>query len=439
MLKNDFELSFATVSPTDYQKKEIAKLGVCHELDENSHFSQFISLLSGSEIVVLDNYFFSTDYQKKIKCKGSKLVCIDDIHDKHFAADVVINHAGGIKKSEYSAEAYSQLFLGPEYAILRAEFLRKKENIGNEVLISMGGADKNNDILSILRLLENRNKRYRYNVLVGDSYRHMDILEDFIKDSSLSIEIYRNLTSTELSELMLKCDKFICPPSTISYEYLSLSGGEVYLKMIADNQKYLYKYFINNKIAFDVSALFIDDKVRVMNSFQNQEKVFDGMSHVRIQDIFCKLEKEQQLSLREAQLLDMDTYFKWVNDPDERKNAINSEPIPYNEHNAWFKKKIKEVNSYLWILEKKEIPLGQIRFEIDNNYATLSYFIDRRYRGKGYGLSIVKLGIYKLLQLKNNLIIRAIVRKSNIISCKIFDSLNFQKDILDNEFYEYKK
>ena len=125
MLKDDFYCIYATQSPTYYQINEIE--GVCHErIDlpaDETHFNVFIDLLKGDEIVVLDNYYFSTEYQRAIKAKGCKLVCIDDMHDKHFVADVIVNHAP-ISSSNYSATAYTKLLLGFNYALLRQDFLK---------------------------------------------------------------------------------------------------------------------------------------------------------------------------------------------------------------------------------------------------------------------------------------------------------------------------
>lgn len=440
MLKNDFDLFFATVQPTDYQKKEIVRIGGQYiELEKDSHFDVFISLLTGDEIVVLDNYFFSSDYQKKIKEKGCKLVCIDDIHDMHFVADVVINHAEGIDTSDYKTEAYTQLFLGLKYAILRPEFLCRKKKTGNEVLISMGGADKNNNTLHVLKLLEQKKKDLDYNIVTGDSFIYQDELKKFAENSSLTLRFFKNLTASEMADLMLRCSAIICPPSTISYEYLSLSGGEMYLNMVADNQKYLYKFFIDNKIAYDVSELIEDKTNNISGTIQAQKKLFDGMSQTRLSDIFRKLKQEQQLSLRDAKSTDIDLYFEWVNDPDGRANAIITNLISYEEHCIWFNRKLKSEGCFLWVLETKGIPIGQIRFEIEGQYVILSYFIDRNYRGRGFGMSIVRLGIYKLLQIDRNLQIKAVVRKGNEASCKIFERLNFKKGIRDHNFYEYIK
>ena len=92
MLKDDFDCTFFTCHPTSYQVSEMEKVCPFVTLQEEAHYDEFLSSLQGDEIVVLDNYFFTTDYQRAIKQKGCRLVCVDDMHDKHYVADVVINH-----------------------------------------------------------------------------------------------------------------------------------------------------------------------------------------------------------------------------------------------------------------------------------------------------------------------------------------------------------
>ena len=41
---------------------------------DDSHFTIFLEVLKGNEIVVLDNYFFDSSYQQSIKDIGCKLV-----------------------------------------------------------------------------------------------------------------------------------------------------------------------------------------------------------------------------------------------------------------------------------------------------------------------------------------------------------------------------
>lgn len=86
----------------------------------------FFDSLTDCEFVVLNGYHFATIYQHKIKEKGCLLVCVDDLHVKHFIAHAIINHAPGILKEKYSAESYTSFLLAPEYALLRPVFLQLK-------------------------------------------------------------------------------------------------------------------------------------------------------------------------------------------------------------------------------------------------------------------------------------------------------------------------
>ena len=122
MLKNDFDCTFFTSCPSAYQIEEMKKVCNYITLQEKTKFEDFINLLAGDEIVVLDNYFFTTEYQMQIKDKGCKLVCVDDMHDRHFVSDVVLNPAL-LSDSQYDAEPYTILCLGLEYALLRRPFL----------------------------------------------------------------------------------------------------------------------------------------------------------------------------------------------------------------------------------------------------------------------------------------------------------------------------
>ena len=76
MLNEHYYCIYPTRKPTDYQIAEIEK--VCHGRidlpEDDSHLNVFLNHLKGDEIVVLNNYYYTTAYQKAIKDKGCKLV-----------------------------------------------------------------------------------------------------------------------------------------------------------------------------------------------------------------------------------------------------------------------------------------------------------------------------------------------------------------------------
>src|SRR5690554_1973465 len=105
MLKNHFNCAFAIQNPIPAQKKNIET--ACERIIElkTSNKDEFLNFVSSQDIVVIDNYCFSTEYQRAIKSKGCKLVYIDDLNDKHYVADLIISNTIG-SGVQYSKENY---------------------------------------------------------------------------------------------------------------------------------------------------------------------------------------------------------------------------------------------------------------------------------------------------------------------------------------------
>ncbi len=241
MLKDDFECIFVTRFLNPFLEKEINK--ICHKniklKEDDAHFDQFLTLLKGTEIVVLDNYFFSTDYQQKIKKSGCKLVCIDDLADRHFVADAVINQIDISPYKAYSKESYTKLFLGLENVLLRQEFFKDKLTKKKKgILIAFGGSDFYNLTYNYVKVL--LKTQYELTVILNDkNIRYKDLIEWSKKYSNL--KVYNNLTAKEVIKNMCMSEVVIIPSSTMCLEALAL-GCNIISGYYIDNQKYAYRY-----------------------------------------------------------------------------------------------------------------------------------------------------------------------------------------------------
>lgn len=232
MLKDDFDCTFFTTSPSAYQIEEMGKVCSYIALTEETKFEDFINLLSGDEIVVLDNYFFTTGYQIQIKEKGCKLVCVDDLHNRHFVSDAVLNPAL-LLTSEYDVEPYTKLCLGLEYALLRKPFIKQGKNVEKVFgrwLIAFGGSDFDNMTEKYLSFLQGDSRVKEITVIVGDAYKYYDNLKNYTKAS-----IYKNLTAEEMSIKMRQAEYAVLPSSTISIEALAC-GCKIANGYFVDNQ-----------------------------------------------------------------------------------------------------------------------------------------------------------------------------------------------------------
>lgn len=387
--------------------------------------------LSSKDIIVLDGYHFGTDYQEIIKGSQAKLVCIDDIFAQPFLADVIINHAGGITPHDYQGTAFTQYFLGIPYALLRKPFRqaaegRAKFSENTGLFICLGGADPQNDTLGVLKVLEEKEIAQPIFVITGNAYLHLEALNDFGLKTSLQLQFLQNLSAEEMVATMQKTSIGIVSPSTIALEYLSV-GGDLYLKIIADNQHDVFKYLVSSGLAFDFKDFKNIDQSKLESAKALKQSVLDGKSQERFLKIFKQLEAEIKLQIRQAFSSDLLTYFDWTNEEGVRANSINSEPIALDDHKVWFSHKINNADTRMFLLGTPTKLIGQVRFEIKGNTATINYSIDKNARGQGWSKPLLKKAMQELCFQKPTISrIEGVVKISNIASLKVFEGLNFQ-------------
>lgn len=110
--------------------------------------------------IVVDGYRFEPDYIRMLKRAGLRVLFIDD--DGRFdwyAADVILNQNVSAYAAMYkNRERFTDLLLGPDYALLRPEFLAESrrydhESVGQKVLVTMGGSDPENVTEKAVRAL----------------------------------------------------------------------------------------------------------------------------------------------------------------------------------------------------------------------------------------------------------------------------------------------
>ncbi|RRD61421.1 UDP-2,4-diacetamido-2,4,6-trideoxy-beta-L-altropyranose hydrolase [Tannerella forsythia] len=256
MLKDDFDCTFVTQTPTVFQRQEVIKICNLIELPpDKSKFSLFLEMLSGDEIVVLDNYFYSTNYQKKIKSIGCKLVCIDDTSDKHYVADIVINH-GTNRTDQFDVESYTKLCVGLDWALLRKPFFeaakinREQPRTIKNIALCFGGTDIHNFTDKYIRYLNNMSSVKQIDVIVGSHYQ-----STLLKTERRNVLFHKDISANMLAKLFLNSDLAIVSASTVSIEAL-FCGAEVAIGWYTKNQKNLYDFLIFNNYALGLGFFF---------------------------------------------------------------------------------------------------------------------------------------------------------------------------------------
>lgn len=247
MLKNYFEISFFCREFPETIKNEFDEtgFGLVNIQFENEFFAQ----LTEKIIVVLDGYDFDIIYQKNIKSKGCSLVCIDDLHDKEFVADLIINHSPGINPHDYRAQTYTRFALGLEYSLLRPAFLAqaKKTRVIKKIetiMICFGGSDPKNLTQSTIDVAIEFPEFKKIIVVTGAQYKVTKSFDQLI-DSDTRVDHRINLNELQMCDSFLEADLAIIPSSGVCLEAICC-GCIPLICYYVKNQNYFHDYLTNN-------------------------------------------------------------------------------------------------------------------------------------------------------------------------------------------------
>lgn len=281
MLQQEFNISFYIKSAPPSLLREIKDSG--SGLNRINNENDFLSVLSGKEIVVLDHYdLLDPDYQQKIKNTGCKLVCIDDLHNTTHFADLIINHSPGVSPKDYQAQPYTDFALGPEFSLLRPSFIKaaatklKIENV-ESALICFGGSDIMNITKKVLEAVIDIEQINKINVVVGAANPHRESILRIADNKESRINIFESLDEHQMLSVIQGSDLAIVPASGILLE--SLAGGSLPLICYyAENQKELFNYFYENRMlpffdALDLQPSELKTKIRNILRLSNSSKI----------------------------------------------------------------------------------------------------------------------------------------------------------------------
>lgn len=397
--------------------------------------------------VVLDGYHFDTTYQNRIKEAGHKLLLIDDIaHLKHYCADVILNQNINAERIMYSCDTTTQKLLGTYFALLRPEFLafkgwkRNIPSIARKVMVMLGGGGTLKRLLKIIEAVQQADlQEMEVIVVVGAGMSGVGELAASISNSQ-SIRFVCN--PPNMAELMAWADIAVSASGSTCWE-LAFMGLSAILVVTSENQvnvangleqagvaKNLGEFTDENvnKISKYLQMLAEDNECRLKMSKLGR-KLVDGRG---IERVYAALENEG-LYLRLVDSEDCCLLWKWANDPECRRMAINQEPIAFEEHTKWFKNRLLSDDTLILILEKNSIAIGQIRFDRNHSdEAEIDIYVEKGYRGLSLGTYLLREGTqYYLNYLSlNRRYVKTVVghiRPENDISCRAFEKAGFRR------------
>lgn len=397
-----------------------------------------INHVTNDDLVIVDSYLADLDLCKSISKETNKVLFIDDNGRIDHPKGIIVNPSLSIDSIDYSKKIKNRVIYGRDYIILREPFKNiERTNFNNsveKVLITLGGTDILGLIPVIIENIIKENSDLEFYIVLGT-----DDFEKYI-DKYLSIKnikMYKNLSALEMKDLMLSVDMAITGAGQTIYELMATKTPFIAIQII-DNQKnnvnsikkYFSHEFIIEDCQVDFSLTFMD-KFEKMLELNNRKKIIKIMEDINLgygaKNIISEL-VDSIFSLRKAEERDIKDVFDLSNMDYVREYSINKGKILWENHKTWFEKAITDNNiSFYIITDYDQSFLGQIRYQIENDFSTVSISLLDLVRGKGLSKKILDMSIHKFFTENINIdTIYAFVLKDNEKSMKLFKGLNFK-------------
>lgn len=352
---------------------------------------------SGNPLLVLvDHYGLGREWEECISKEiGVSVAVIDDLDREHHC-DFLIDTTYGKEPTRYRGRApeHSVVMTGADYALLRPGFAELREETlarrdaafaaGEPVknlLIGMGGADPGNATAWVLKAIEPLATRYGFdtNVLVGGAYPHHDRLRELAASYTAPLTVHRDIS--DVAGLLADMDLCIGAAGSSSWERCCLGLPTVNV-VLADNQREIAAALSGAGAVVDggrigegtslsmaewaqqhVEPLLADnDKRKVISNAARM--ITDGRGTMKVLSrLFSGQVRAGPVQLRRADERDIALVYEWQCFPQTRRFAVNPNIPAWNEHQAWMKQKLRDLEAPFYIATAGGIAAGVVRLD----------------------------------------------------------------------------
>jgi UDP-2,4-diacetamido-2,4,6-trideoxy-beta-L-altropyranose hydrolase len=405
---------------------------------------QFVSLVKGADVVIVDHYALGAVWQKEVKNRlNCKIVVIDDLVRKH-DADLIIDQTLMRTTAEYKLiNGTSHILTGCDYALLNPQFIAKREQalennsfpIKPTILLSMGGIDKDNVTLQVLKVLQSQlHGKARVTVLLGSKSPSYKKVKDFCSSHVDWIEHIDFVDN--MAEIMLTHSLAIGAPGTTSWERACLGIPSIIIPL-ADNQRTIAKNLVTANASIlvekeDITRNLVSSYKALIKHWcdfrQANLNLCDGLGVRRVVKSVDNLFVEQAniLSLVRACEGDIKQVFTWQCHPETRKYALKTTVPSWKEHEGWMKQKLKSVEDFFYMIKSSEDneSVGVIRLDrVKKAEYIVSIFVSPTH----YGQRVAQQALNFIDDIHKDVTLHATVLKANIASQRLFTVANYQR------------
>ena len=374
--------------------------------------------------IICDHYALSAAWQRAARriCH-SKIMVIDDLHDRPHDADLLLdqNHAHHASDYAHLVPPSCHILAGTRYALLRDEFAQhraaslqnrtaRRQPENQNILINLGGVDKDNHTLAVLQALSDYvsgslktdTAPFRATIIMGATAPHLASVQHYAAHTPYPSQVIAN--ANNMAALMSQATWAIGAAGSTSWERCAL-GLPTLLITIAENQRPIAAQLqsAGAAIALEANQITRPDfqaAIAQMMQPENQQRISQTAAQLcdahganRVARHIAQRSAAPQANLRPANTADSTLIHTWRNHPDIRQMMFNPEPIPLPQHQAWFAQQLNNpaFKMYIYTIDGAPQGYGSLKRIAPNEYEWGFYLAPDCPRGSGNGSALCNL------------------------------------------------
>jgi len=397
--------------------------------------------------LIVDHYALDKRWESQLRHYTKKIMVIDDLADREHDCDLLLDQ-NLVTDYEIRYERLvvpsCTLLLGPKYALLQPEYAelhsRTPPRSGpvRRIFVYFGGSDLQNLTgFTISVFLNLKLHDLQLDVVINSKSPNAKGIRAQVVGHT-NITLYENLPS--LAPLMAKADLAIGASGATTWERCCL-GLHAIVITVAENQIAIADSLqraglirwvstakrVNAEILRDAIEQEINS-TEIASSSKLCSTLVDGGGANRVASAIT-LRSDSGLTARAAEAADEKLLLNWANDPMVRENSFERLWISDEIHHEWFVSRLKADSSVrIYIIEtESRLPVGQVRFELDDLGWEINFSIADFARSLGLGTRLLNVAIREFRIAVPHAPLVGRVKASNNASAGVFRRLGFKQ------------
>ena len=351
--------------------------------------------------LIVDHYALDVRWEQSLRAKARRILVIDDLADRKHDCDILVDqnlYADAAHRYAGKVSAACRWLVGPRFALLRAEFeglheaALPREGSVRRLLVSFGGADRDNHTASALAALEGIHG-IEVDVVLGAGHPCLEELRAHCVRAGYTYHVQ----TARMGELMNEADLALGAGGATTWERCCVGLPAIVL-IAAENQRQLVRDAAAAglvhwpEISGDLAAGLRRHLLALMESPLQRAalsraglQLVDGGGVARV----LAAMSIAGIEVRRATPDDANQLLEWRNHPLVRQSSRSSAVITPKAHAAWLSRVFADANRPLLIGQCAGRGVGVVRFDITGDQAEVSIHLSADFLGRGAGAGLL--------------------------------------------------